>query len=111
MTKEEIFEKILEWEGEVEESFVDYFDSYMYAVSFMFWCRGKGYVTVESFNEWEEKFKNNDIFADDANDYVFNYGLPEHENWQESYKILAEFISESAIYTQRLKEFLVSDDY
>lgn len=112
MTKEEVFEKIQDWESENGESFIDYFESNITVVSFMFWCMGRNYISKENFQKWEQDFQNGEIDANDANYFIVGdaqYSIVNHneEDYDEKgLKILAEFISESSTYMTRLNKFL-----
>ena len=118
MTKLEIYNSIVKWQMEAGESFLDYFDGDFNAVSFMMWCRGREYVTVEQFNLWEKAYIGGEDEADEAQSLVHDchgenipYAVVSEENWTEegqkrAFMILAEFISESVIYQERLHEFL-----
>ncbi|AXQ67699.1 hypothetical protein KIOSHI_22 [Bacillus phage Kioshi] len=117
MDKQEIYGKIVAWQMEAGEDFLDYFDGDLRAGSYMMWCRGKGYITIEQLNLWE---KADDFDSGCATAYVHdcgNYGEPipyavvSEEDWTEegqekAYMILAEFISESVTYQHRLQKFL-----
>lgn len=118
MNKQEIYEAIVNWQMDAGEDFLDYFDGDLRAVSFMMWCRGKGYLTIDQFNLWEEAMNNDNDEAEQATSIVHNchgdnipYAVVSEEDWTEvgqekAYMILAEFISESIIYQKRFKEFL-----
>jgi len=115
MNKQEIYDSIVNWQMEAGEDFLDYFDSDLKAGSYMIWCLGRGHITVEQFNLWEE---DSSYYSDWASHYVHNchgedipYSVVSEEDWTEegqekAYMILAEFISESVTYQKRLKEFL-----
>jgi hypothetical protein len=106
-TKEFIYGEIINWEMDAGESFLDYFDSHMNAYNIMFWIRGKGYITTENFHKWEEEMKK-EKFPLGVQDYLSDpedsYGII--KTWEEGIMIVAEFISESIIYQQRLNKFL-----
>lgn len=117
MTKLEIYNAIVNWQMEAGESFLDYFDGDFNAVSYMMWCRGRNYITVEQFNLWEEAYINGEDEADEAQSLVYcdneilPYAVVSAEQWTEegqkfAFMILAEFISESVIYKNRLNKFL-----
>jgi hypothetical protein len=119
MTKEEIYDLIIEWQIEAGEDFLDYFDSYFRVVSFMCWARGKGYIAIEQFNKWEE---DNDSDSDymsvcvhDCHGHDKGYAVVCEEGWtkkgqEKAYMILAEFFSESATYQKRFKKFLEENE-
>lgn len=111
MHKLEVFENILSWEAFSGESFFDYFDSSLNTIAIMFWLKGKGLVTKENFNKWEEDYSKNEL---DANSAMYFLEI-NHENPYEILKsesifegtlIIAEFISESTTYLKRFELFL-----
>jgi len=118
MTKEEIYQAMVDWQMDAGEDFLDYFDSSLNAISFMCWARGKGYITIEQFNLWEGEYKGDFSEAAWATRYVHSfdgeqieYAVVSEEDWTEegqekAYGILAEFISESVSYQRKFKEFL-----
>lgn len=107
MSKEYYYGKIIDWEMEAGESFLDYFDSDMNAFNIMFWIRGKGYITQENFNKWEEDMMHRS-FTLGVQDYLSNpedsYGII--KEWEAGIMIIAELISESTTYQKRLEKFL-----
>lgn len=120
MIKEEVFSKINEWEEENGESFVDYFNSDIHALTYMSWCLGRGHITPEKFDLWAEAYNANNLEAEDPNYFVYNAedhrgDVPfavvisaewNREDQDKAYGILAEFISEMKVYVGRLKAFL-----
>lgn len=111
MEKQEIFDKIVEWESEAGESFLDRFDGYLRANNFMFWCMGRRYISKENFGLWETDWRKNELEADCANYYVCSEDTPyaiikSEDDWDKAHLIVAEFISESPTYIRRFKEFL-----
>jgi hypothetical protein len=107
MNKEYIYGKIIDWEMNNGESFLDYFDSDMNAYNIMFWIKGKGYITQENFEKWERE--QSDTIMLGVQDYLYDvedsYGIIK-EDWKEGIKIIAEFISESVIYQERFNLFM-----
>lgn len=121
MNKHEVFHAIIDFEHEVGESFLDRFGYNINAASFMFWARGKNYINVEQFQEWEHAFSNGELEADDPNYYVYTddedvtFALiideeMEEETYHAAIRIVAEFLSESSIYTRRLEAFLADKE-
>lgn len=117
MNKHEVFHAIIDFEHEVGESFLDRFGYNINAANFMFWARGKNYINVEQFQEWEHAFSNGELEADDPNYYVYiddedvTFALiideeREEETYHAAIRIVAEFLSESSIYTRRLEAFI-----
>ncbi|AHN66505.1 hypothetical protein Bcp1_028 [Bacillus phage Bcp1] len=117
MDKQEIYDKIVAWQMEAGEDFLDYFDTYLKPGSFMMWCRGKGYITIEQMNLWEDCEDTDSMYATNYVHDCGNYGEPvpyavvSEEDWTEAgqykaYMILAEFISESSTYRRQFKKFL-----
>ncbi|MGG1147052.1 hypothetical protein [Bacillus wiedmannii] len=119
MEKQEIFDKIVEWECEAGEGFLDHFDGYLRANIFMFWCMGRRYINKENFALWEAEWRKSKLEAECANYYVCSEDTPYaivktgddyvEEDWHKAYMIVAEFISESPTYIRRFKEFLESE--
>lgn len=108
-----IYDDIVRWEKEVGELFTDYFDIHMNVPNFMFWARGKGYLSVAKFNNWQEHLKDGNIsvleftnvlysWNDNINYSIFDSG----EHQERAYRIVAEFISESMVYQERLDLFI-----
>lgn len=116
--KQEIYEAMVNWQMDAGEDFLDYFDGDMNAISFMCWARGKGYISIEQFNMWEEAYNGDFSEAGWATRYVHNchgeepgYAVVNEEDWTEegqekAYGILAEFISESKSYQLKFNNFL-----
>ncbi|QVW28834.1 hypothetical protein [Bacillus phage SWEP1] len=122
MNKHEVFHAIIDFEHEVGESFFDRFGAYVNAASFMFWARGKDYINVEQFNEWEHSYENGELESDDLNYYVYTDDTDvtfavvideemEEETYHAALRIFSEFIAESSVYTSRFEGFIVSGDY
>lgn len=124
MNEREIFESINKFEQDAGEDFLDYFDSNINCVNYMFWALGKGYLSQEKFNLWEEAMNNKKWDADSASTCVYDsdaykgvensFAVVSSVEWEEeaqdkAYMYLAEFISESIIYQKRLKTFLEDD--
>ena len=121
MNTKEIFDAIIRYEHERGESFFDRFGYNVTAPSFMFWARGKNYINVEQFNEWEHAYNNGEIEADDLNYYVYTddedvtFALiideeMEEETYHSALRIVAKFISESSIYTRRFEDFIADNE-
>lgn len=118
MTSEEVFWKILAWEENAGESFLDYFDGNLNPVSFMMWARGRKYLTDKQFRAWERALGAGAFEAESAMSYVYDssgyeipYAVVSEPDWtaegeNKAYMILAEFISGSITYEHRLVEFL-----
>jgi hypothetical protein len=115
---DELANRIRNWEIDIGESFCDYFTN-INAPSFMFWCLGRGYLTKEKFNMWEESFSTNKHGkADDFNCFLYNehndpdaqFAVVISEDWNEhssfvAFRIFAEFCLGSTIYMKRLEDF------
>lgn len=118
MNKENIYNKIVEWENEHGESFVDNFGHLIKENTFMTWCLGRNYITPKKFNQWIQHFMKDKLEATDPNYYLYDsdggdieFAVVISDEWNmesqdEAHKILAEFISEIDIYKERLLEFL-----
>lgn len=120
MNKQEIYDKIVDWQMEAGEDFLDYFDSDLNIPNYMFWCLGKGYITADRFHNWEIAMKRGDYEAEWATSVVHSchgdedtkgYAVVWEEDWTEegqekAYGYLAEFMSESLTYQRRLQRFL-----
>jgi hypothetical protein len=100
---------------EAGEDFLDYFNSDFRAVSFMCWARGKGYITVEQFNKWEDDKSSESmdmsVCVHDCHGHGKGYAVVCEEDWTEegqekAYMILAEFFSESVTYQRKFKTFI-----
>lgn len=119
MNKAEVYKKICDWEDNAGESFTDYFNSDIHALTYMSWCLGRGYLSSKQYNMWAKAYRQNELEATDPNYFVYNsetdedamFALVISEEWNEedqekAYRILAEFISEIDVYVLRLLEFL-----
>lgn len=118
MDKQEIFNKMIEFECEAGEDFFDQgFD--LHPLTFMSWCLGRGYLTPEQYNLWAYDYRFDKLSsAHEPNDFVYDsdcldvpYALFSESEWTEegrekAYLIVAEFISEITVYQERLVEFL-----
>lgn len=116
------FRAINHWQNQAGEDFLDYFDSSVNEVSFMFWCYGKGYISQERFNVWEEAYNNAGRFGHSLSEYLYNcydedngFSVVYSDDWEqekqdEAYTIIAEFISRSVTYQRRFFEFLRMDE-
>ncbi|MFQ3543474.1 hypothetical protein Q7A53_05260 [Halobacillus rhizosphaerae] len=118
LNKDDIYKVIINWQMEMGEDFLDYFESNLTIPSYMFWCLGKGYLSKERFNEWEKQKSLGNFESDSAMSVVYNhydndngFAVVHSDDWEEekekeAYMILAEFISESNTYKTRLNDFL-----
>jgi hypothetical protein len=108
-TKEEMFEAIREWEMEAGESFTDYFESNVNEANFVFWCVGKGYMTVTQMKIWEKQQRSasfSDIVCG-SEEYSVVYTTEHNQkDYDRAYDILAQFLCSSNTYQQRVDEFL-----
>ena len=121
MDNKTIYHMMVNWEIEAGEDFLDYFDGSFNPVSFMFWARGKDYISIEQLNEWEEAYKENDLHAVTAMNIVHNchgdnipFAIVSEDEWTadgqaKAYLIFAEFINESKVYQRRFFQFLSSN--
>lgn len=119
MNKEEMLKIIKDWEDEAGESFIDYFESNIKPITFMWWCKGKGYLDKYKMDLWIESYNNKTLEATCANYYISGYDVlfsifpqtseDDDENYKQEEKgleVLAEFLTESDLYINRVKEFL-----
>lgn len=108
-TKEEIYNEIVEWEQEAGEDFVDYFDGHINEFNFMFWALGKGYITAEQFQAYEEERIPSTSYVLGDEEYSVVYEDHDNPDWETPYRksreILADFFSSSATYQERLHNF------
>jgi len=121
MTTQEVFDAIIGYEHQVGESFLDRFGYNINAANFMFWAIGRGHIDVPKFKEWEHAFCNGELEADDPNYYVYTddedvtFALVidedmKEETYHKAIRIVAQFISESSVYTRRLEDFLADKE-
>lgn len=119
MTVRNIYEKILKYEQENGESFIEEFDSNINPISFMFWCYGRGYITREKFLLWEDNFTKKKISAHCLNTYLYNedgkngpnfsiINSDEYNNddYETALSILSNFIYSSNTYLERFNKFM-----
>lgn len=118
MNKIEIYDLIVNWEKDAGEDFIDRFDSNIVVPNYMMWCLGRGYLSTYKFNLWEQAVIRGECWADFATSVVYSdseeYAVVYEEEMTEdghyvALHLLAEFISESIIYQQKLKDFLKGD--
>lgn len=115
MEKLEIYKKIMEWEQENGENFLDQGFN-LNARTFMPWLFGRNYINRDQFNLWVENM--NTLEGNDATYYVYNFdgdyvswAIVKSKEWNEedqkkAYMILSEFISEIDEYIKRLERFI-----
>lgn len=116
MTKEELVDRITDWESEAAESFNDYFTAD--SIDFGKWIdflRKKGFSDIANENE-EECRKSEYGWCVDQSllfDLVGEYegGKYNKEKNNENFLYLAEFILEDPKYLQETLDFLISEEY
>jgi hypothetical protein len=115
MSREEICQAMIDWQIVAGEDFLDYFDGDVNISNLMCWARGKGYLTIEQFNQWEQDDSFESLWltcvVHDCGGYDKPYSFVREEEWTEegqekAYTLLAEFISESITYQERFQRFL-----
>ena len=108
MNAQELKEKILEWESEIAESFVDYFaHDAVHPPSFAFWLIGKGYsehgnYIISEYLASETHYVEQDMFE------VYPQYIGEdfsQENFEKNIELLAEFLSATPFYTEKTLQF------
>jgi uncharacterized protein (UPF0297 family) len=105
LTKEQMFEKISNWEMDMGEDFLDYFGSNMNEFNFMFWCFGKGYINEHQLKEFESAKSVGTEYL--VGDEIFSVVNSEEDDcYNKGNIILAEFLSATATYQKRVKEFI-----
>ncbi len=121
MDKNEIFKIINDWQMDVGEDFLDYFESNVRETNFMFWCLGRGHISQERFNAWVKEYGNAGTLGHSLSELLYNcydddngFSVVHSDDWNQedqdkAYMILSEFISEIKVYQRRLLEFL--EDY
>lgn len=121
ITKELVHQKIREYEMEAGESFFDGAFA-VKPLTFMSWCLGRKYITPEQYDDWLVAYINDDLEGTDENYFIYNsqgeYGASFApvvvEEWSEESQekadlILGEFISESKVYRNRFREFMIEE--
>jgi hypothetical protein len=105
MTKEELFQKITDWEIDVAESFNDRFSHDSISdQSWAFWLLGKGYI--EHANKIiDEILKGNKCIDQDLLYNVFTDDLEWEEALDTNTKLMAEFLTSTPYYTNKVTEF------
>lgn len=120
LTKEEIFNSIIEYNHEAGESFEDHFGHNINEATFMTWCLGKRYINPLQYDYWTRDQSDMKLEATDLNYYLYNaedqedyliYAVVHSVKWNDkdyerAIKILSEFISEISIYQKRFQNFM-----
>jgi hypothetical protein len=115
MTKEEIYDKIRQWEMDHGESFFDYFSGNTNVATYIGFLLGKGHSDfVNRLLEDEGSPMGKSLLFLDMNEAgeVF----PEYdeekfseENYEKNLRLCAEFISLTDVYQKRFEEFLTEN--
>lgn len=114
MIKEELVEKIRDWECEAGESFTDYFmHDRVKTLSWAFWLLGKGYtehalVIIRGLEAGETYFDQEELFhIYPEYEGVNEHGDPQYcdENYDKNVEIWAEFLVATDAYQKRVQEF------
>jgi hypothetical protein len=114
MTKEELVEKIRNWESEAGESFTDYFmHDHVKTLSWAFWLLGKGYtehalVIIRGLEKGETYFDQEELFEIYPEYEGLNgYGDPKYsnENYEKNVAVWAEFLVATDVYQKRVNKF------
>lgn len=108
---EQMYKDIRNWEYEAGESFGDYFEGSINEFNLLFWATGKGYITPEQLQKYENKKEHTSL-----DDII--YGEEEYsivkadeeksfdEQYEEAMKIFAEFLASTKTYQNRVDNFL-----
>lgn len=110
MEVKELTQKLIDWEINAGESFMDYFlHDNVKASSWGFWLLGKGYIDFgnniiskfikDEYLEQEELF---DVFGADIDD--------DSDKWNKNFELWAEFLLATPTYTERVYDFLKDDE-
>lgn len=109
-TKEQMFEDIRNWEMDAGEDFCDYFGSYVNEFNLLFWAWGKGYITEEQLQAYEKNRHaslSDIVYGDETYSIVKESEYAEYdEGYEKAYKILAEFLTSTNTYQERVEEFI-----
>ena len=119
-TKEQLVEKITEWEQGADESFTDYFmHDNVKNLSWAFWLLGKCYtenalVIIRGLEEGETYFDQETLF-EIYPEYTYDEEKDESPVWQEgSYEknieIWAEFLVATDSYQERVFKFFKENE-
>lgn len=111
-TVEEMKKTIIDWEEDMGEDFLDYFNSYMNFPNLMFWAFGSGYISKAELNAWEADLQS---MASESELLLGGeeYSIVKEDDFElwldavdKAYTILAEFLSSSTTYQRRVEEFV-----
>lgn len=110
MTKEELFQKIREWEIDVAESFNDRFShDNISDQSWAFWLLGKGYI--EHANKIIDEILKGEKCIDQVLLYdVYTDDLEWEEALDNNTKLMAEFLTSTPYYTNKVTEFFNEEE-
>lgn len=115
MTKEELIEKIQEWEHGAGESFTDYFmHDNVKDNSWAFWLLGKGYteranVIIDLILKGEDCLDQSLLYEIHSATIEDDYGTPlspwPRELYEKDVELWAEFLTATEFYKQKVVEF------
>lgn len=108
-TKEQMYNDVRAWEMDAGEDFLDYFDSSINVWNFMFWALGKGYITEEQIQLFEDETcpSTSYLLGDEDYSVVKEDEYDEFEDAvEEAYMILADFLTATNTYQMRVHDFL-----
>ena len=112
MTKEELFQKIREWEIDVAESFNDRFShDNISDQSWAFWLLGKGYI--EHANRIIDEILKGEKCIDQVllyDVYVDGKCVLWEDAIVENTKLMAEFLTSTSYYTNKVTEFFNDEE-
>lgn len=123
---EEVYQALRDWEYEAGEDILDgRFGSDIELTTFMVWALGAKHITTEKFDKWYEAYNNNEMESEELNQFLYNgyddeieYAIVETRNgewnedeYEQAFRILAQFITDFTIYQERFKEFLENGAY
>lgn len=123
ITKEWVRDRIIEWEYEAGESFIDASGFNFNELQFMTFCFGKGYLDREKYNKWAKDYNNGKLEAHDANYFLYNdegecgvpYAVVTSDDYDEevaklAYLILGEFIVSLDILVARFMNLIAEQN-
>lgn len=106
-----MYEAIRDWEMDAGEDFFDYFESSINEYNLLFWAMGKGYITQEDIQQYENRGRHSSVseivMGDEPYSITkFDDDAPHDEMYITAYMRVAEFLASTTTYQKRVGDFI-----